>query len=588
MSQAGSLNNGGGGGGGSNVQTLTGNTGGAVPPTANNINVVGSGSITVTGNPGTSTLTISSSGGSGITTVDADTGPAITPTILTINTLNSSQHCGSSVRFRTNSSTFCTLDVTDSNNNTIFGASSGNASITGSQNCGFGDAVLSALSSGTRNVGIGVSALSSVTTSGNNIAIGLASLSQVDNSFNTAVGSLSLDSLTSGQYNIALGYNSGSSYSTSESSNILIGNTGTVTESNVIRIGKQGSSAGQQDACYVAGITGTTPTSANTPQVTLCDNAGNLTVISSGTSGFVLTSNGTATPSFQAASGSSGITTINGDSGSVTGSTVTIEAGISTQHCGSSVSFSGSGTTMTMNVTDSNFNTIVGQSSGTAVGIQNTVVGRGSCIALTSSGANNCVFGFDSGQGLTSGSSNCLFGDVVANSLTTGIQNVIIGHNAGGNYTSSESTNILLYHTGTTGESGAIHIGISPVHSSCYIAGIAGVTVSSSAAVLIDTATGQLGTISSSARFKDDIKSIEATDGLLQLNPVSFTYKAEKEKITHYGLIAEEVEKVFPELVVHGSDGLPESVKYHEMPALLLAEIKKLRNEINELKGYRS
>ena len=95
----------------------------------------------------------------------------------------------------------------------------------------------------------------------------------------------------------------------------MIQNDGVLGESNVIRIGTQGTGSTQQNICYVAGITGATPVSVNTPQVVLCDNTGNLAPIDSSTSGFVLTSNGTATPSFQSASASGAITTITGNSG---------------------------------------------------------------------------------------------------------------------------------------------------------------------------------------------------------------------------------------------------------------------------------
>ena len=138
------------------------------------------------------------------------------------------------------------------------------------------------------------------------VAIGngcLAAASACQNDI--AIGSQSLASLTAGQSNIAIGSMAGSAYTTTESSNILINNIGVLAESNVMRIGTQGGGLGQQDQCFIAGITGAAPTSANTPQVTLCDNTGNLAVISSSTAGFVLTSNGTATPSFQAASSSS-------------------------------------------------------------------------------------------------------------------------------------------------------------------------------------------------------------------------------------------------------------------------------------------
>ena len=77
----------------------------------------------------------------------------------------------------------------------------------------------------------------------------------------------------------------------------------------------------------------------------------------------------------------------------------------------------------------------------------------------------------------------------------------------------------------------------------------------------------------------------EATEGLLRLRPVTYRYKAQREGRTQFGLIAEEVEKVMPELVVCSSAGEVETVLYHEMPAMLLNELQKQQREIQELKA---
>ncbi len=98
--------------------------------------------------------------------------------------------------------------------------------------------------------------------------------------------------------------------------------------------------------------------------------------------------------------------------------------------------------------------------------------------------------------------------------------------------------------------------------------------------VVIDSA-GQLGTVSSSARFKEEISDMaEASSGLLKLRPVSFRYKGQAGDRKQFGLIAEEVEEVLPELVVCDSSGGPETVLYHEMPAMLLNELQKQQKTI--------
>jgi hypothetical protein len=98
--------------------------------------------------------------------------------------------------------------------------------------------------------------------------------------------------------------------------------------------------------------------------------------------------------------------------------------------------------------------------------------------------------------------------------------------------------------------------------------------------VVIDS-NGQLGTVSSSARYKKDIESMgTASDVLYSLRPVTFHYRANREgSRLQYGLIAEEVAEVFPELVVYDSDGKPETVSYHLLSTLLLNELKKQRQE---------
>lgn len=167
-----------------------------------------------------------------------------------------------------------------------------------------GQAALANITTGIEAAAFGYRALALATGSGNT-AMGYASMFQVTTGpNNTAYGKGSGANFLTGSTNLLLGYNVGNNYVGAESSNILLQNLGTAAESNVIRIGTQGTSAGQQNKAFMAGITGATPTGGNAPQVVLCDNAGQLTPISSSTSGFVLTSNGSGTtPTFQAAGG---------------------------------------------------------------------------------------------------------------------------------------------------------------------------------------------------------------------------------------------------------------------------------------------
>ena len=130
------------------------------------------------------------------------------------------------------------------------------------------------------------------------------------------------------------------------------------------------------------------------------------------------------------------------------------------------------------------------------------------------------------------------------------------------------------------GESGQIKIGTVGTHTQATIAGIHGATSAGGVAVLVN-ASGVLGTTPSSARFKQDVRDMgEASDVLMKLRPVTFHYRedavgAEEAKATQYGLIAEEVAEVAPELVAPDAEGKPYSVKYHELPALLLNEVQE-------------
>jgi hypothetical protein len=116
----------------------------------------------------------------------------------------------------------------------------------------------------------------------------------------------------------------------------------------------------------------------------------------------------------------------------------------------------------------------------------------------------------------------------------------------------------------------------------CYIAGIVGQTVTSGSPVFID-ANGQLGTLTSSARFKDDIKAMDkASESIFALKPVTFRYTKEIDanRIPHFGLVAEDVAKVNPDLVINGRDGKPYTVRYEAVNAMLLNEFLKEHRKV--------
>jgi len=177
----------------------------------------------------------------------------------------------------------------------------------------------------------------------------------------------------------------------------------------------------------------------------------------------------------------------------------------------------------------------------------------------TTTGAYNNAFGSEALYNNVSGRSNTAIGDA-AGYYVTGTYNICIGAN--------------VY--GAPGESYTIHIGDIQGESACYIGGIAGQTVSPSAAPVYIDNDGKLGVSLSSQRFKRDIKPIDkASEAILSFKPVTFHYKNDAKNTPCFGLIAEEVAKVNPALVVPDKEGKPYTVRYDAVNAMLLNEFLK-------------
>jgi hypothetical protein len=175
-------------------------------------------------------------------------------------------------------------------------------------------------------------------------------------------------------------------------------------------------------------------------------------------------------------------------------------------------------------------------------------------------------------------------------SQSTGGNVTALGVFAGSNLTSG-SNDIYIVSEGAASESNTIRIGngYGGTHTATYIAGIAGEIVdqSSYGAVVID-ATGKLGTVVSSRRFKQDIRDMgDASDAILSLRPVTFHYKRELDPkgVAQFGLVAEEVEKVNPALVVRDARGQVSSVRYDAVNAMLLNEFLKQHDKVAKLEA---
>jgi len=156
-------------------------------------------------------------------------------------------------------------------------------------------------------------------------------------------------------------------------------------------------------------------------------------------------------------------------------------------------------------------------------------------------------------------------------SNTTGWRNIALGETAGVNVT-------------TANDVIAIGAGGANVSNSCFIGQIFGVTSLGGAAVFINS-NGRLGTMTSSRRFKQEIKRMEqASEALFALKPVTFHYKKkiDAQGIPQFGLVAEDVEKVNPDLVVRDKEGKPYSVRYDAVNAMLLNEFLKEHKKVEE------
>ena len=231
-------------------------SGTAVPATVGGVSTLTiAGGTGITTSAAGSTITITATGAGEIGTIDGDTG-SITGSTVTIYANQAALNCGSSVEFA-NSGTVSTLNLTDSNNNTILGSGAGVSSNTAIQCTALGANALASITDDDTQVAIGYAALQTANDGSGNVGVGAYALNALQaGGDNTAVGAHAGITLASGNFNTMLGYFAGTAYTGAESSNLLISNVGVASESNTIRIGTQGNGNAEQNACYVAGISG--------------------------------------------------------------------------------------------------------------------------------------------------------------------------------------------------------------------------------------------------------------------------------------------------------------------------------------------
>ena len=223
--------------------------------------------------------------------------------------------------------------------------------------------------------------------------------------------------------------------------------------------------------------------------------------------------------------------------------------------------------------TDGNFNTAVGQQALTrnTSGQENTAVGF-AALANHPPGNFNTAVGTSALLNTTGIENTAVGGHALQNS--TGSSNIALGFNAGGGVTTANGV-ICIDRLGAN------------VDNTTWINHVYGVTTQSGmTAPVIVSNTGQLGTVSSSRRFKHDIRPMEnASEAILELKPVIFHYKSDETNTPQFGLIAEEVAAVNPDLVMPDENGNIYSVRYEQINAMLLNEFLKEHRKVEKLEA---
>ena len=384
------------------------------------------------------------------------------------------------------------------------------------------------------NTAEGSNALKSLTSGTDNAAIGFDALfSNTSGNFNTASGAFALRSNTTGTNNTANGAfalqaNTTGSYNTANGDDALYHNTtgtsNTATGFDALYFNTTGYS---NTANGVSALLANTTGANNT--------ANGAYSLNTNTNGYENTANG-----FQAL-----FTNTTGNDNTATGFDALYY------------------NTTGYNNTANGYYTLLSNTTG----FQNTANGYGALWRNTT-GYGNAAEGYQALLNNT-GSNNIGFGANAGSSLTTGSNNIEIGNN------------------GVAAESNTIRVGTVGTQQATFIAGISGKAVAGGVTVIVD-ANGHLGTVVSSARFKDAIKPMDkASEAILALKPVTFHYKKEldPESIPQFGLIAEDVAKVNPDLVARAADGKVYTVRYEAVNAMLLNEFLKEHHQVQDLKA---
>jgi hypothetical protein len=218
-------------------------------------------------------------------------------------------------------------------------------------------------------------------------------------------------------------------------------------------------------------------------------------------------------------------------------------------------------------------------------GTDNLATGSNTLQANTT-GSRNLGAGTNALAANSKGRDNTASGFHALEANTSGSFNVALGTGAGANLTTG-SNNVEIANAGVAGEAKKIRIGTVGTQNAAFLAGVDGASIAGPTQSVLVNANGQLGTATASSRaLKRDVRPLgrAASRRLLSLRPVSYRYR-DGDRRRQFGLIAERVAGELPALVERKPNGKPAGVYYQELPALLLAEVKRQQREIERLRG---
>ena len=442
--------------------------------------------------------------------------------------------------------------------NTFVGVGTGNFTMTGEFNTATGARALAANTTGAGNTATGLAALEANTEGFFNTATGVGALGvNTTGVGNTATGAFALQSNTTGESNTAAGLAA-----------LQVNTTGTQNTALGAEALQSNTTGDGNTALGISALRSNTQGDFNT--------ATGINALAANTTGNESTATGADALRFNTTGTDNTATGANTLEANISGSsnTATGANALEANSSGGSNTATGARALAASTSGGSNTATGTGALQGNIGGSLNTATGRSALLANTF-GVNNTATGASALQANITGDGNTAVGVGALASNSSGSGNTAIGIGAG-NLLETGEDNIYVRNSGVAAESKTIRIGTNQLDT--FIVGISGATSAGGVAVLVN-GNGRLGTATSSRRFKQDVQDMGATStALMRLRPVTFQYRREYDDgvgLRQYGLVAEEVAEVFPDLVRYTETGEPHTVRYHFVNAMLLNEVQK-------------